>query len=267
LERDQGERDYGIDLTVECFDDGEPSGAALLFQLKGTADAPPTEEARTIPLDFKVDHLTRVERFATPVLLVWCPVGAAESCCWFLWLQSYVAVVLDQENPTWRTQKYVRLQIPTDNRLPEPANYDRLRHIAGHPARAAAMGQLARIAHEAALVLEDPPALRERFAEALELDEIYADHRWRWAQDQRLIMECGMRACDLTLRGSDPSDEELRELGWETKADANLTGEERFTRLGYTAHRCARWMSNTIALYFDDRLRHTVWDTVGDHDF
>jgi hypothetical protein len=192
LERDQGERDYGIDLTVECFDDGEPSGALLLLQLKGTAANPPGTGATTIPFDYRVTHLLRAERFATPVLLVWCPVSADEPCCWFLWLQSYIAVVLDA---------------------------------------------------------------------------IFGDQRWEWARNQRHILECGLRACELAIRGTDPTDEELQEIGWHFETPRDLTGNDRFERLARTAQHCAQMLSSTVAVYFDDRLRHTVWTAEGDHDF
>lgn len=279
LERDQGERDYGIDLAVECFDDGEPSGALLLFQLKGTAGSEPSAEAMTIPFDFTVERLRRVERFSTPVLLVWCPVDAKEPCCWFLWLQSYINVVLNHEKPKWRAQQTVRLHIPVGNRLPDDRCYDRLRHIAGHPARTGEMGQLSRIVHEAPFLFDDPAALRERFAEALSLDAIYGDDRWAWAREQRRIVECGLRACDLAIRGTDPTDNELRETGWVlAPPDAprveggpprgeDLTGEQRFEFLAYAAQHCARMLSSTVAVYFDDRLRHTMWTAEGDHDF
>jgi hypothetical protein len=267
LERDQGERDYGIDLSVECFDEGEPSGAILLAQLKGAAVGSPEVGAQSIPFDFKVDRLVRVERFSTPVLLFWCPVRADESCAWFLWLQSYIAVVLDQDVPDWRAQESVRLHIPIDNRLPDDRQLSRLRHIAGHPARTAAMGQLARTLHEALFFLEDPPRLRACFEEALGLDAIYGDPQWTWAQDQRWVAETGLRACELALRGTDPTDQELSELGWRFRSSMRPDGPERFSCLGETAQRCARKLSNTIAVYFDDRLRHTVWQECGDHDF
>jgi hypothetical protein len=279
LERDQGERDYGIDLAVECFDDGEPSGAALLMQLKGTEANVPAQGTRTIPFDFRVDRLKRMERFSTPVLLAWCPVNAEERCFWFLWLQAYVAVVLDQHTPDWRTQTTVRLHIPIDNRVPSENIYARLRHIAGHPARTAQMGQLARIVHETPFLFDDPLALRARFAEALALEAIYGDENWAWARDQRRVVECGLRACEMALRGTDPTDDELREVGWVIALPGSpgleggplrgedLTGDQRFEFLAYAARHCASMLSNTVAVYFDDRLRHTAWAAEGDHDF
>ena len=279
LERDQGERDYGVDLAVECFDNAEPSGAVLLMQIKGTERDAPAPEAQTVPFDMQVDHLKRVERFATPFLLVWCPVNAEERCFWFLWLQTYIRVVLDQENPNWRAQTTVRLHIPTANRAPSEGVYDRLRHIAGHPARTAQMGQLSRIIHEAPFLFSDPAALRERFVEALSLDAIYGDDSWGWSRLQRRVVECGLRACDLALRGTVPTDDELRSTGWllapagTPRAEGgpprgeDLSEDQRFEWLAYAAQHCARMLSNTVAVYFDDRLRHTLWTTEGDHAF
>jgi hypothetical protein len=279
LERDQTERDYGIDLTVECFDHGEPSGAILLLQVKGTDGEPPREEQQGIPFDISVERLKRAERFATPVLLVWCPVQASEPCCWFLWLQSYISVVLDYEQPGWRGQRTIRLQIPTDNRLPNERRFDRLRFIADHPARAAAMGQLARIVHEAPFLLDDLAKLRRCFVEALALDPIYANAGWRWGVEQRRVVECGLKACDLAIAGEVPNDAELQEAGWILARPGSLYlpggpphGQDldepaRHRMLLHAAEHCARMLSNTVAVYFDERLRNTMWKAEGDHDF
>lgn len=218
LERDQGERDYGIDLIVECFDEGEPSGAQLLIQLKGTTSPPPPPEAATVPFDFPVDRLLRAERFSTPLLLVWVPVEAEPPCCWFLWIQEYIRVVLDFETPRWREQQTVRLHIPRSNVLPADQNYDRLRFIAGHPARVEAMALLGAIAHEAQWRLEDPARLIESFREALSLEPIFGDRSWGWGQLQRLFGEQGVRACELLMR-EPPSIEELAEVGQQLTAD------------------------------------------------
>ncbi|WP_257455617.1 DUF4365 domain-containing protein [Archangium lipolyticum] len=280
VERDQTERDYGIDLSVECFDAGEPSGAYLFFQLKGTDDPSPPADAKSIAFDMKVNSLKRVERFATPVLLVWCPVQAVPQRFWFLWLQSYIRVVLNYENPGWRNQETVRLHIPVENVIPDANGHNlrRLRHIAGHPTRVEQFGQLARLTHEAPFIWEDPAKLGPFFEECLRLDAIFGDTEWRWAKDQRGVVEKGLRACQIALRGIDPTDDELREIGWvlsdkkivvpggPPKAE-DLTWQDRWKFLAYAAQHCAQLLLNMVAVYFDDRLRHTLWKTEGDHDF
>lgn len=258
---------------------GRAFGSAASLAVEGADAEGPPDGASTIPFDLSVKCLLRVERFSTPVLLVWCPVGAPEPCCWFLWSQSYITVVLEQEKPDWRRQKTVRLHIPLDNRLPDERRFARLRHIAGHPARTAAMGQLARIVHESPFALDDPRELRRRFQEALALDAIYGDSTWRWAREQRRVVERGLRACELAIAGLIPGNEQLREAGWMIAGSRSIAipggpprGEslgdcERIEFLRHAAEHCARMLSNTVAVYFDERMRHTLWKSEGDHDF
>jgi len=281
VERDQTERDYGIDLSIECFDDGEPSGSYLLIQLKGTDDPDPTDASLTIPFDFEVKSLLRVNRFATPVLLIWCPVQAEPHKVWFLWLQSYIRVVLDNEKPNWREQQTVRLHIPVENVIPdeEGQSYRRLRHIANHPSRVEQFGQLARLTHEAPFKWDDPAKLAPLFQECLQLDAIFGDPNWRWATFQRGVVEKGLQACEIALDGFDPTDEQLKQIGWvlsergAPKVEGapphpeDLDWEMRWEYLGFAARHCAQLLLNMVAVYFDDRLRYTVWQANGEHDF
>ncbi len=281
VERDQTERDYGIDLVVECFDNGEPSGAQLLLQVKGTDDDAPAMDAKSVAFDMKVKSLKRAERYITPLLLVWCPVRAAVQRFWFLWLQEYIRVVLNNAVPRWREQETIRLHIPIQNVVAstEVRSLRRLRYIAGHPARVEQFGQLARITHEAPFVWDDPKKLAPLFKEALKLSAIYGDPNWYWGRLQRGVMEKGLLACEIALRGIDPTDDELRQVGWILTEGTelatptgppdvkNLSWEDRWNFLAHAAQHCARLLSNTVAVYFDDRLRHTLWTSDGDHDF
>lgn len=281
VERDQTERDYGIDLVVECFDDGEPTGAYLLFQLKGTDVAPPEQNTKSISFDAKVKHLRRAERFVTPIILVWCPVQAEPQRFWFLWLQDYIRVVLNNSKPKWREQGTIRLFIPNDNVVSSADEFAlaRLRHIANHPRRLEQFGQLARLTHAAPFVWNDPAKLAPLFKEVLKLDAIFGDRNWTWSNYQRGVVEKGLRACEIALQGIDPTDDQLRETGWLLSDDTegtrasgppracDLNGEDRWSYLEYGAKHCARLLLNMVAVYFDDPLRHTLWLDVEDHDF
>jgi hypothetical protein len=268
VERDQTERDYGIDMSFEHFYEGEPTGRLLLLQIKGTDAEPHAEGKRTIPFDAKVKHLLRCERFATPILLVWVPVKDHAQRAWFLWVQSYIRIGLEYDNPKWRSQKTVRLHIPTSNLLGDPRMENKLVHIAGDPSRSAAFGQLSRLAHEARWAMDDPETLASIFKAALGLDAIFGDPTWQWGQDQRAMIEKGLLACELALAGRDPSDEQLREIGWFLEVMPPLDEwEHRWHLLAIGAQHCARLMSAAVALYYDNRLRHSVWKAVGDHDF
>ena len=281
VERDQTERDYGIDLVVECFDEGEPTGAYLLFQLKGTDHLPPEQDVKSISFDAEVKHLRRAERFVTPILLIWCPVQAEPRRFWFLWLQEYIRVVLNNSKPEWREQGTIRLFIPNTNviSLKDEAGLSRLRHIANHPRRLEQFGQLARLTHEAPFVWDDPARLALLFEEVLKLDAIFGDSDWTWSKYQRQVVEKGLLSCEIALQGIDPTDDQLRATGWilsdeteGTRVDepprvCDLSWEDRWNYLASGARHCARLLLNMVAVYFDDSLRHTLWICEEDHDF
>jgi hypothetical protein len=65
VEREAAERDYGIDMTIECFHGGEPSGAHLLLQIKGANSTGPANAAGPIDFDIEVKSPLRAERFVT----------------------------------------------------------------------------------------------------------------------------------------------------------------------------------------------------------
>lgn len=299
LERDQTERDYGVDLVVECFDPdasgggSEPAGSYLLFQLKGTDGSAPDEKAPYVKFSMRVDQLKRAQRFATPVILVWCPVNDPANRCWFLWLQRYVDAVLDIDKPTWRGQKTVTLYLPIDNVLPTEDAFDRLAFIARHPMRAFEMGQLARLAHEARWEIEAPwhhesedpnepdwSTVRSLFEEALRrCPHVYRDPYNLWGHRQRAITEGGSYAAELLDRGVEPTRGEtarLKILQSGTPLDAISESDDFADRSpdpwGTSLARAvvefaARNLSMTPATYFDFGLHYTMWQFDGWHEF
>lgn len=284
VERDQTERDYGVDMTVKCFDPhGEPTGHYLLLQLKGTDRGAPSKGAMTVPFDMSVRTLRRSERYITPILLVYCPVREMPVCFYFLWLQEYVKVVLDIETPDWRQQQGIRVHVPCDNRIPDIRQLARWHHIAAHPARLADFGQLARIAHEVRWHIDAPDKLLKLFHEARGLNAIFDDSAWEWGQMERENVERGAMACQWWLAGTIPDDYQLASLGWRFEAgqqiwrDAwrvsppsnpqSLVDSERRGLLHSSYEHSAQTLSTAVAIYNDYRMRHTVWRTVGDHEF
>jgi hypothetical protein len=269
VERDQTERDYGVDLTLECFRDGHPTGSLLMLQLKGTDDPAPTDEARSIPFNMKVRSLIRAERFITPILLVWCPVQENSPAFWYVWLQEYIAVALDGKNPGWRRQKHVRIHIPTTNVVgrERKAWQQHLPHVADHPKRLAQFGQLSRIAHEARWAMNDPSKLAPVFEEALALDAIFGDHGWDWSKTQRAMVEKGLLACRIALRGIDPTDEELHAIGWFYENSPPQSVDDRWNALAIAGQHCAQLLSTACAIYFDVGIKRMNWEVVGGHTF
>jgi len=196
------------------------------------------------------------------------PVNDDEGRVWFVWVQGYIRMVLDYENPEWRSQKFVRIHIPCDNKLGPDEIERKLVHIAGDPARSAQFGQLSRLAHEARWAMDDPRVLLPIFDEALALDAIFGDPSWEWGQMQRMMLEQGLLACRIALRGVAPTDEELVEIGWHLESGPlPKDSEHRWDLLASGAQHCAQLISTAVALYYDNRLRNTVWKVQGDHDF
>src|SRR5258708_21282273 len=109
-------------MQVELFDQGKPTGRILLLQIKGTT-TPLGDLSESIAYDVPVKTARYSELFIAPILVVLCPVEETPARFFFVWLQEYIRVVLNHENPTWRgNKKYVRVPIPRPNRIPGPQN-------------------------------------------------------------------------------------------------------------------------------------------------
>lgn len=279
VEREITERDYGIDLTVECFDNGEPSGLLLLLQLKGTDQTPPSEGVEP-HFDIEVSWLLSAERSVIPVLLVWCPVKASPPVFWYLWVQEYIHIVLDYERPAWRNQKKTRLVLPYENRLPEKVGFLRLRHIAGHPARADAFGQLLHQADQAKWKIDDPAQLLLIFEKVVSLDAIFGDRLWMWGQFQHYLVEQGARACRIAISGHEPTYEELASCGISTNeqvlvnAANHIDAEVNEFLLDIKQHMIQARIKSAVnhlstmgAIYFDYGIKHLEWHIYKHHDF
>ena len=71
-------RDYGIDMSVEIFDEGRATGKVLFLQIKGT-DGEAKRTALGVYFDVEVKHLKYALLFSAPMLLCICPVNADEA--------------------------------------------------------------------------------------------------------------------------------------------------------------------------------------------
>lgn len=181
LVREQSERDYGIDLLVECFGPGrQVIGRQLLVQLKGDDSAELPQDENPISFSIETTHLARAELFSVPELLVWVPTGVSQPAAWYLWVQEYIEVVLDQDpsHAGWREQGSKTLHIPYANALHQQATAtERLQSIAAVPRRERAMLRLVGIASEASWHRDDPSRLMSLLQEALEVPEM-SDEDW-----------------------------------------------------------------------------------------
>lgn len=127
--RDLTERDFGIDKIMERFEDGLATSEIVLLQIKGT-------KGIINPIDPKFSIATKTllyaEMFSVPFLLLYCSVNAPVEC-YYLWLQEYIRVRLNYENPNWRNQKTNTVYFPQTNRLGTTKAQDHLAYIAQFP--------------------------------------------------------------------------------------------------------------------------------------
>lgn len=128
--RDLTERDFGIDKIAERFDGGEATSELLAIQVKGTEN--PIDDSKDISFQLETKTLLYAEMLAIPFLLFRCSIADSGSC-YFVWLQEYIRVRLNFENPDWRHQKSNAVHIPQRNRLGVESADARLARIAQFP--------------------------------------------------------------------------------------------------------------------------------------
>jgi hypothetical protein len=126
-------RDYGVDMILEIFKEDIPTGCFLSLQIKGTAQII-EENVTEIKFDLPINTLRYSELFISPVLLVFCPINDPQERVFYLWLQKYINVVLNFENPGWKNNSAtVRVSIPINNIVSK--DIDKLLWIANNPKR------------------------------------------------------------------------------------------------------------------------------------
>lgn len=265
------ERDYGIDLLFELFQEGDPAGAYLLLQVKGKdRDLPRDGE---VAISFPVKTLVLAEAWLAPVLAVVCPIQNERSQFAFLWLQEYIRVVLNYDRPNWRRQKHVTIRIPATNWM--PGADEKLAWLADHPARVEALGQLARIEHELRYA-NDAPYLEYQLPEALgkvrDLLEQAAHHaailsRRGGGDLVARTIESGLRAVALLGRGQPPSAADLHSIGYTmTTEDEPLPGAYEFVLKSHLTT-TANSIGSFVAIGFDVGVKRGLWQTQRLHQF
>lgn len=127
--RDLTGRDFGVDKIAERFQDGVATSELLMLQIKGT-ESEIDEKKPRFSLDTKT--LIYAEMFSVPFLLLYCSVNEP-SKCYYLWLQEYIRVRLNYDNPNWRNQGTNTLYFPTDNLLDNKNAEEHLCYISQFP--------------------------------------------------------------------------------------------------------------------------------------
>jgi hypothetical protein len=247
-----GGADYGIDMAVELFDAGAATGSYLFLQLKGTEDELPDGDAVRFA-DFPVKTLKYAELFEVPLVLAYCPVRTEPGRFRFLWLQEYLAVVLNHDTPGWRDQGTSTLLIPSANRMPTDDGRRRLEFAAGHPRRLRDYLQLGGIQHDlrTAVVRLDPSRpdgavvqeARKLIERAGSLRGIFAEPMTAEAASvSEDAIQPGLASCDLLLSGKTPTQTEVEELAWD-KVPVDPTAGDPIT----SVVRRLRWVPEQLS--------------------
>lgn len=127
--RDLTGRDFGIDKMVERFENGYVTSELLLLQIKGTEKGIDTNNPR---FSLETKELQYAEMFTTPLILVYVSITNPQQC-YYVWLQEYIRVRLQFDNPTWRKQDTNTIYFPKDNILDLEKRIEHLKYIAKFP--------------------------------------------------------------------------------------------------------------------------------------
>ncbi|QDT42546.1 hypothetical protein Pan241w_26310 [Gimesia alba] len=281
--RESTGRDYGIDMTIEIFKEGCSTGNQLELQIKGTEKLIDDKED-VYDFDMPVKSLRYIENHHYPVLLVICPVNRPTPMFYYVWLQDYIQVVLEKENPEWRLNRStVRIKVPIQNSM--PGNEKHLSYIANHLRRVSDWKRLGAILHEFKQVFwsndvgdwskAEIAEAKRLLEKALELDAIFGDPPYAPGQLQKIItIDPAIKAAELLLRGGPFTVEEVRSVGTELTDDAlRLMNDEtveldiaemsiKFV-LSHTENR----LSSALSTANDNSLKYLVWKQRGEHDF
>lgn len=141
--RDLSERDYGIDLLVEIFNETDKdsngrrryhsTGYVCNIQVKGTNQTIKKNLDNTIHYPFEKKAMLYMERFPIPFIILRVDVSTkGVGNIYFLWLQRYIKDILDDEKPNWRDseQQSFTLKIPSTNIL--ATNYKKIEIISSY---------------------------------------------------------------------------------------------------------------------------------------
>lgn len=250
-------RDYGVDAEVEVFDRGRATGCLLLLQIKGTRR--PIHAGRSIAVDVPIQVMRYAERFVVPFMLCVCSVAKHSHGFRFFWLQEYARIVLDAEQPKWRTRRRtIRVVIPADNIMP---GTERLwRHIADHPRRLADSARLAHIQHEFRLSSrrlsetsgsnsEALAACRQLLKRAEGLRAIFGREDWPWSSFMRQHIFPRANAAIRALSRPKAVGAKNR---WSHCSDLESSAE---------------MLSAALATLHDEGLQRSMWKFDGSHDF
>lgn len=128
--RDLSERDYGIDLKLEYFNDNKPTGKIVFLQVKGTIKKLQVKKDCVTLSKFPVHTLNYATLFPEPFVVVYLSINEGQPI-YFAWLQKYISHELNKSN-TWQNQGVTTIKIPICNNLLDPTGKEKLLKIASY---------------------------------------------------------------------------------------------------------------------------------------
>lgn len=114
LARNWQERDYGIDLVVELFNDGIPTGKIAFLQIKGTKNiiAKLKNSNEVSCSNVSVSSLDYAKQRRIPYILIYASISKPE-CFYYLDLQSVIDTLISKINQI--SAKSITVRIPHEN--------------------------------------------------------------------------------------------------------------------------------------------------------
>ncbi len=201
-------------------------------------------------------------------MLVLVPVKGSVRSFYYLWLQEYIRVRLDHDNPQWRTNKEtVRVRVPTANRM--PGQDGRLTHIAAAPRRDRDWARCARLAHELAYAADaqDLQRISELMDELYRLESVFGDPSWGWSVWARTqVLDTAHAAVHALRRGGPFSVEDLAAAGREYAGRPPQLDEQDLMRmiLESKVQMLPNEIGALISTAYDVALARLTQDTFGD---
>jgi len=105
--------DYGEDLLIQVVTGDQVTGDYLMLQVKATERAATQDGFVAVRLE--VRSLEYLATLRIPAVLV--AYDALTRTGYWVFVHEYVHEILDAKKPHWRTRRYVKLQIPSSQRL------------------------------------------------------------------------------------------------------------------------------------------------------
>lgn len=126
-----GKPDYGIDLFVEIVQEGSPTGASFLMQIKATEKANESKRGQCISHRCKTTTLAYFLERPEPIIYVL--YDAKVNRAYYLWIQTYIAKGLKRG---WRQRQKVTIRIPINQEFDAGAMREIFEHVQARHDRA-----------------------------------------------------------------------------------------------------------------------------------